>query len=70
MIASPNCSFDAPSFRTKNGILNLGEHLGPNAPELDRGRGRGWGRDRERGRDRDRGHRAEVRSTLAGLSNY
>ena len=34
------------------------------------GRGRGKGRSRGRGRDRGRGHRAEVRSTLAGLSNY
>ena len=32
----PNFRFDAPSFLTKNGILNIVQQLGPNTKNLDR----------------------------------
>ena len=36
MITSPNFHFDAPSFLTKNGIINIVRQLGPNAKNLAR----------------------------------
>ena len=34
MIASPNFRFDAASFLTKNGVLNIVEQLSPNTKNL------------------------------------
>ena len=38
---APNFRFDAPSFLTKNGIINIVKQLGPNTKNVDRYIG-GW----------------------------